>query len=83
LKTNGVRFGGSVISLVGEQKVQGLKDHVAVEDWNFLFLGKIQFTPLKFLGIFNLNPKVSKLTVYSLEVLKSSKVNLLLTFSSN
>jgi hypothetical protein len=27
-----------VISHVGEQKVQGLKDHVAVEDWNFLFL---------------------------------------------
>jgi hypothetical protein len=38
LKTSGVRFGGAVISHVGEQKVQGLKDHVAVEDWNFLFL---------------------------------------------
>jgi hypothetical protein len=24
-----------VISRVGEQKVQGLKDHVVVEDWNF------------------------------------------------
>jgi hypothetical protein len=34
LKTNGV----PVISHVGEQIVQGLKDHVAVEDWNFLFL---------------------------------------------
>jgi hypothetical protein len=39
LKTSGVRFGGAVISHVGEQKVQGLKDHVAVEDWIFfLFL---------------------------------------------
>jgi hypothetical protein len=35
LKTSGVRFGGAVISHVGEQEVQGLKDHVAVEDWNF------------------------------------------------
>jgi hypothetical protein len=26
-----------VISHIGEQKIQGLKDHVAVEDWNFFF----------------------------------------------
>jgi hypothetical protein len=35
LKTSGVRFGDAVISRVGEQKVQGLKDHVVVEDWIF------------------------------------------------
>ena len=49
----------------------------------FFFLGKIHFTPMKFQGVFNLNPKVSKLTVYPPEVLKTCKINLLLTFSGN
>jgi hypothetical protein len=45
--------------------------------------GKIQFNPLKFQEIFNLNLKVLKLAVYPPEVSKSGKVNLLLTFLSN
>jgi hypothetical protein len=44
---------------------------------------KIQFTPLKYQGIFNLNPKVSKLAAYPLDVSKSGKMNLPLTFPSN
>jgi hypothetical protein len=42
---------------------------------------KIQFTPLKFLGFFNLNPKVSKLAVYPFEVSKIGNLNLMLKFS--
>jgi hypothetical protein len=44
-------------------------------------LGKIQFTPLKFQELFNLNPKVSKLVVYPSEVSKSGNLNLPSTFS--
>jgi hypothetical protein len=40
------------------------------------FKGKFSLPPLKFQEIFNLNPKVSKLTVYPPEVSKSGKVNL-------
>jgi hypothetical protein len=43
--------------------------------------GKIQFTPLKFWGFFNLNPKVSKLAVYPPEVSKIDNLNLMLKFS--
>jgi hypothetical protein len=40
-------------------------------DDDVYLLGKIQFTPLKFQGFFNLNPKVSKLIVYPPEVSKN------------
>jgi hypothetical protein len=42
----------------------------------YKFKGKIQFTPLKFQRFFNLNSKVLKLAVYSLEVSKSGNLNL-------
>jgi hypothetical protein len=50
------------------------------EDFNN-FSGKIQFTPLKFQGFFNLNSKVLKLAVYPPKVSKSGKVNLSVNFS--
>jgi hypothetical protein len=43
-------------------------------------MGKIQFTLLKFQMFFNLNPKVSKLTVYPPGVSKSDNLNLPLNF---
>jgi hypothetical protein len=46
----------------------------------FLFVFII-FYPTKFQEIFNLNPKVLKLIVYSPEVSKSCKINILLSFS--
>jgi hypothetical protein len=42
------------------------------EDFNN-FSGKIQFTPLKFQGFFNLNSKVLKLAVYPLKFQKVAK----------
>jgi hypothetical protein len=45
-----------------------------------LFLEKIQFTLMKFQRFFNLNPKISKLAVYSPKVSKSGKVNPFVNF---
>jgi hypothetical protein len=44
-------------------------------------LGQNSIYPLKFQRFFNLNPKVSKLTVYSPEISKSDNLNIPLKFS--
>jgi hypothetical protein len=44
-------------------------------------MGKIHFTPLKFQGFFNFNPKVLKLAIYSPEVSKNGNINSPLNFS--
>jgi hypothetical protein len=44
-------------------------DHESIDK----FKGKIQFTLIKFQGIFNLNPKISKLAIYPLKFQKVAK----------